>query len=414
MNALRNMPSRLKQSIVRRREAVKQSIGRWQRQTKQSIANGRRRTKRRIVESGRRTGQSVVAVWHSIVIRCGTALQKFFDRCRRTSAVIGRRFRQAVPYIKAFIVVSLFAGPWAFAIHGFETLMILPFGLMIAFYYTRLYRWDAGAVFGVLAVYFLGPVMALVLPFVTGTATFMVLSAISGVLWGLSFGLGMALVDQAGLAKADPFSAESEPSKSLIGLMFGFVPMAALMLLGNAAGVRGTENYFGGAFFFYGTDCLSTMVLAYNEPNLRPVLKFYQELKPLLRAMRNGLASFAIGYGFTIFIFAGTYMALYQMDPATFQPPTDRKLPLGAWDFIYFSVTTMTTVGLSEVKPSNVMFWPQALVSVELVVGVFWIVVYFAVAMTLLQVHAKRVLNPSRKSARHWRRRHKTRAQRVH
>jgi hypothetical protein len=120
------------------------------------------------------------------------------------------------------------------------------------------------------------------------------------------------------------------------------------------------------------------VVLAYVDPNLRPALKFYQQLKPLLRAMRNGLVRFAIGYGFTIFIFAGLYMALYRTNASNFQFPTAVKSGSpDVWDFIYFSVTT--------------------LVSVEFVIGVFWIVVYFAVAMTLLQVHARRILNPSRK-----------------
>ena len=41
------------------------------------------------------------------------------------------------------------------------------------------------------------------------------------------------------------------------------------------------------------------------------------------------------------------------------------------------------------------MFLPQAIVSAELIVGVFWVVVYFAVAMTLLQAYAKRILDSS-------------------
>ena len=135
------------------------------------------------------------------------------------------------------------------------------------------------------------------------------------------------------------------------------------------------------------------MLLILLDINLRPALLFYQKIKPLLRAMWAGLVSFAIGYGFTIIVFAGFYMALYRVNPNFFQMPSGARHL--AWDFIYFSVTTITTVGLSDIKPGSAMFLPQAIVSAELIVGVFWVVVYFAVAMTLLQTYAKRILDSS-------------------
>ncbi len=104
--------------------------------------------------------------------------------------------------------------------------------------------------------------------------------------------------------------------------------------------------------------------------NLRPAILFYQQIKPLLRAMWAGLVSFAIAHGFTIIVFAGCYMALYRMRPEFFQMPQGAPGHL-VWDFIYFSVTTITTVGLSDIKPGSEMFWPQALVSAELVAGIF-------------------------------------------
>jgi hypothetical protein len=41
------------------------------------------------------------------------------------------------------------------------------------------------------------------------------------------------------------------------------------------------------------------------------------------------------------------------------------------------------------------MFLPQAFVSAELIVGILWVAAYSAVAMTLLQAHAKRILDSS-------------------
>ena len=162
-----------------------------------------------------------------LVGKCEAAAEAASRWRRSIVAAVGRNFRILIPYIKATFVVCIFAAPWAYAVHGLDTLALLPFGILTAIYYTRLYRWDAGAVFGVLIIYFLGPTMALVVPFVTDLPTFLAASAMSGALWGFIYGLGVALMDQAGLNEADPFSAESETSKSLIGLIFGLVPMKA-------------------------------------------------------------------------------------------------------------------------------------------------------------------------------------------
>jgi uncharacterized membrane protein len=77
---------------------------------------------------------------------------------------------------------------------------------------------------------------------------------------------------------------------------------------------------------------------------------------------------------------------LYKGIPGYFL--TSGKVPT-MWDFIYFSLTTITTIGLSDIRPAMGKFAPQAAVSLELIVGVFWLVIYFAIAMTLLQPYVK-------------------------
>jgi Ion channel len=155
----------------------------------------------------------------------------------------------------------------------------------------------------------------------------------------------------------------------------------------------------GGLLSFATFDIITTMIMMNVPLNVRPAIVFYRELRPLLRAMRAGLISFAIGYGFTIFLFAGFYAALYKYNADFFPTPQGRQPPLQLWDFIYFSVTTITTVGLSDVKPATDLFWPQAFVSAELIAGIFWIVIYFAVAMTLLQAYVSDLLARLAKSS---------------
>jgi hypothetical protein len=214
----------------------------------------------------------------------------------------------------------------------------------------------------------------------------------SGFFFAVLFGVGNALAEPDGLEEM--FSGDTEASKTLLLLQFIFVPFGALgiMFLSLSGPLQTGVTFAGAGALFYLADSVITIFLILLDLDLRPAMLFYQQVKPLLRVMWAGLASFAIGYGFTILLFAGFYMALYRLNPDFFALPQGRQSLL-VWDFIYFSVTTITTVGLSDVKPGNAMFVPQAVVSAELIVGVFWIVVYFAVAMTLLQAHAKTMLD---------------------
>lgn len=298
------------------------------------------------------------------------------------------------PYLKTVLVIGITMGPWAYAVGGANDYALLGFGLLLGVLYAYMTSWGSGAIFGIISVVFLGSILTSVAAYVTTTATFMIAAAASGCFFAALFAVGKALAEPAGPG-TDLFAGDTEASKLLLSLQFVVVPLGALALMFASlpAPLQTQAHLFGAGFFFYLADTAATMLLILLDINLRPALLFYQKIKPLLRAMWAGLVSFAIGYGFTIIVFAGFYMALYRVNPAFFQMPSGARHL--AWDFIYFSVTTITTVGLSDIKPGSAMFLPQAIVSAELIVGVFWVVVYFAVAMTLLQTYAKRILDSS-------------------
>ena len=107
----------------------------------------------------------------------------------------------------------------------------------------------------------------------------------------------------------------------LLSLQFAVVPLGALalMFVSLPEPLQTQGHLFGAGFFFYLFDFAATMLLILLDMNLRPALLFYQKIKPLLRAMWAGLVSFAIGYGFTIIVFAGFYMALYRLNSTFFK-----------------------------------------------------------------------------------------------
>ncbi len=297
------------------------------------------------------------------------------------------------PFLKTVLVIGITIGPWAYAVGGSNDYALLGFGLLLGVLYAYMTSWGSGAIFGIISVVFLGTVLSSVAAYVTTTATFKIAAAVSGCFFAALFAVGKALAKPVDPA-ADIFSGDTQASKLLLSVQFAVVPLGALVLMFMSLPepLRTEGHFWGAGFFFYLADTLATGLFILLNINLRPAMLFYQEIKPLLRAMWAGLASFAIGYGFTIIVFAGFYMALYRLNPNFFQIPCGIHAHL-VWGFIYFSVTTITTVGLSEIKPGSAMLLPQALVSAELIVGIFWVVVYFAVAMTLLQAYAKRILD---------------------
>jgi ion channel len=380
------------QSLLNKLRSTKTSIqGRWSRVTHcsqklwQPIAKAFEKTRKAAADL-------LLQARRSISKRCEATREWITGRYRDMRRLIPQLPTLSIPFVKTAVAICLLAGPWAYAVRGTGAPTLLVLGVFLGFLYTYLASWGPGAVFGIFAILFLGPILAAISPFVKTKEAFWVASAACGFFFALLFTMGIALT-RPRRPKGRSRRLTSLASSYRVMLNFIFVPLQAInILLGGLPGaVRGEVGLIEGMAVYFAADVATTMLMMLLDLDLRPAMLFFQQLKPLLVAMWAGLLSFAIGYGFTILVFAGFYMALFRLDEKNFLKPQGIE-SLSVWDFIYFSVTTITTVGLSDLKPNNAMFWPQALVSIELIVGVFWVVVYFAVAMTLLQVHAREVL----------------------
>lgn len=103
----------------------------------------------------------------------------------------------------------------------------------------------------------------------------------------------------------------------------------------------------------------------------RPSVIFFDQLWPYLNEMAIPLAAFAVGYFCLTLAFAGLYGAIWRLDAAAF-----RGLPQGPqfWDFVYFSLMTAST---ANTEVSAVSRSAQALVAVEVILGLGWLIVVF-------------------------------------
>jgi len=83
------------------------------------------------------------------------------------------------------------------------------------------------------------------------------------------------------------------------------------------------------------------------------------------------LAAFGVGYFCLAVAFGGFYGALWRSNPSAFDglPPVPEF-----WDFVYFSLMTASTANTAIVAKSH---GAQMLVSVEVILGLGWLIVVF-------------------------------------
>ena len=129
---------------------------------------------------------------------------------------------------------------------------------------------------------------------------------------------------------------------------------------------------------------------------LRPRLEVFSDLMPYLRGMWVPLGGFAIGYFAIVFLFACLYGVAWRADPQSF-----RGLPPNAsfGYFLYFSLETISTLGYATVAPASAAV--RILFSVELVLGIGWITVFFAVLLAYLQPRFERIAKEQEDKARY-------------
>lgn len=293
--------------------------------------------------------------------------------------------------------VALAAGPWVFAVRrGTDALGLLACGIVFGCCYTSFYGVTGGAIVGIASLFYLGPFLTALAPFVTSKGTLLAVVAASGFIFMMIWTIAIQVAAPDLSAIADAEEGEKKDN-STINVLRVLIPMLAVFSLQDFSSVHLQEaDQYLALFLFFLSNLVFIFFFPHRFLNFRPAGLFFKKLAPLLIAMRGGLISFAVGYGFTAFCFAGVYAALYRINPANFSIAAMGRPTM--WDFIYFSLTTITTIGLSDIKPAFGRFAPQAAVSAELIVGIFWVVIYFAIAMTLLQVSVRDLLERLRKS----------------
>jgi len=119
---------------------------------------------------------------------------------------------------------------------------------------------------------------------------------------------------------------------------------------------------------------------------LRPRLEVFGDLMPYLRGMWVPLGGFGPGAFAILFVFACLFGVAWRVGPQSF-----RGLPPNAsfGYFLYFSLETITTLGYATVAPASPAV--RILLSIELMLGIGWITVFFAVLIAYLQPRFERI-----------------------
>jgi hypothetical protein len=126
----------------------------------------------------------------------------------------------------------------------------------------------------------------------------------------------------------------------------------------------------------------------------RPSVLFFDQLWPYLREMAIPLGAFSVGYFCLTLIFAGFYGTLWHADRAAFEGfPRNAQF----WDFVYFSLMTASTANTDVLARSQLA---QILVSVEVIVGLGWMLVVFGALSAHLSPRLEAIANALHRSGR--------------
>jgi hypothetical protein len=124
--------------------------------------------------------------------------------------------------------------------------------------------------------------------------------------------------------------------------------------------------------------------------------RFLQQLGRIWRDLarfRWHFATAVIGYILIVCVFAGFFAFLWQLDHTCLGEPLVKSAKLS--DFVFFSLSTVSTLGYVDTKPETPL--ARLLVSIEVLVGVFWVAVVISRLVTDIEkVDAKAKRSPLR------------------
>jgi hypothetical protein len=141
-----------------------------------------------------------------------------------------------------------------------------------------------------------------------------------------------------------------------------------------------------GEYFFPPLTMLMGFLIGVRAGNIlkikiEPGLLIYGDIIPYLKAMVVPLIGFAFGYIILAFVFANFYWASWRANPCcSFNNLSDNPSFVG---FFYFSIVTITTLGYGDITPASSM--TRILASIEVILGIGWITIMFAVILVHLQ-----------------------------
>ena len=125
---------------------------------------------------------------------------------------------------------------------------------------------------------------------------------------------------------------------------------------------------------------------------LKPILKEYEKWWEAMKEISTAVFGFLLAYLLIIVVFAGQFWALWNINRCRFyscRASEDTGIVLTFWDFLYFSLLTMTTAGSGEV-PDPTHALTQGLVGLEIFMGVVLTTLLVSILFTVVQRQQKR------------------------
>lgn len=125
---------------------------------------------------------------------------------------------------------------------------------------------------------------------------------------------------------------------------------------------------------------LSVAIAVGRRGSVRNLLSEFGRRGPSLDGQKvlltpTGLYAGTIAYAFTVYYFAFMSSLLHSADPGAYQGVAEGLSVRQLWQFLYFSVITISTLGYGDILPTSMT--AQALTMAEVGLGLFFVVFLF-------------------------------------